>query len=332
MSITLKQFDGAAVTPKDDALLYEHLIRHSGIFEGCGVIHLGGNQLQIAAGRGIIKGRIFVITQETVMATVSDSGTKRGRLLIEVDIENISSPIIIKTQMAAALPTLIQEDINHNGTVYQMALYEYDISAVAISNGTSVAPQLPSMRAADNITIADVGDYFAGSDAESALQEIGAKLDKTDHVVGALFTRSSNQAITAATETLVQWNYYSYNPDNSHNAGDLTKMYCRDTGIYTISFHIAFQASIDTHYTKSMVLLKNGAAIYQETGRIVPDAFNNPYTVKMRHVIDNLALAEGDYLQMKITDGDPAATYFPTTGYPDSRNYYPVLSMRRNRF
>lgn len=148
MGIVLKQFDEADVTPKDDALLYDFIINQSGIVEGCTVTHLGANQLQIAAGWGIIKGRIFVVTQETIYAQVADSGTKRGRLYIEVDIENTSAPAAIKNMRDATLPALVQEDINRDGTVYQLPLVEYDISTTAISNLVSVAATVTGLMSA----------------------------------------------------------------------------------------------------------------------------------------------------------------------------------------
>ena len=146
MGIVLNQFNESVVTPKDDALLYDQLIGENGIFEGCTITHLGGNQLQIAAGRGIIRGRIFVVTQETILATVSDSGTKLGRLIIEVDIENITTPIAFITQMGTTLPALMQEDINRDGTVYQLPLSMYSISETTITNLVSVAEAISEIK------------------------------------------------------------------------------------------------------------------------------------------------------------------------------------------
>jgi hypothetical protein len=147
MGIELKQFDGASVTPKDDAVLYDRVFDESGILAGCGVTHLGGNQLQVAAGRGIAKGHTFVVTQETINATVSDSGTKRGRLIIQIDTSNPTTPISFVTQMAAELPALTQEDITDDGNVYELPLVEYDISEVAISNVEDVSNQIDAVTA-----------------------------------------------------------------------------------------------------------------------------------------------------------------------------------------
>lgn len=136
--IELKQYDGAEVSPKDDAQLYDGIIGESGIFKGCEIIHLGANQLQIAAGVGVVRGRFFVVTQETILATVSDGGTKKGRLIIKIDTANSAAPISFVTQMAAVLPELMQEDINDDGTVYELPIAEYDIDELAISNLNTV--------------------------------------------------------------------------------------------------------------------------------------------------------------------------------------------------
>jgi hypothetical protein len=158
MSITLIRFPSETpnVQPKDDAILHHHMIGQSGILEGCEITHLGGNQLLVSAGRGIVYGRDFVIEEETILATVSDSGTKKGRLVVQIDISNSATPISFVTQMAAALPELTQEDINHDGAVYQMALAEYDIGTVAISNFVDVHDDVPPVppheHAATDIT------------------------------------------------------------------------------------------------------------------------------------------------------------------------------------
>lgn len=143
--IDIKQFDGKIVTPKDDALLYDFLISQTGIFEGCTVTHLGANQLRISDGRGIMKGRNFVVSQETIFATLSDNGMKKGRLIIRIDLANTEKPISFITQMSSVLPALVQEDINHDGSVYELPIATYDATEVLISNLAMVAPVVTSL-------------------------------------------------------------------------------------------------------------------------------------------------------------------------------------------
>lgn len=134
--ISLKQFTAAQVTAKDDALLYEWMSQRAAcVFFGCEVTSLGSNQMRMTAGRGIILGRTFEVQQEDFSAQLADPGeTWHGRVFIGIDLSNTPQPIAIKTVAAASLPELTQEDINGDGTIYQMEICTYDASDVEASN------------------------------------------------------------------------------------------------------------------------------------------------------------------------------------------------------
>lgn len=155
--IELKQIDGGLITPKDDALLYDFWLNEkSGIFEGCEVTHLGSNQLKIANGRGVICGRVFTIAEETIMAKLSTSGTQSGRLIIRVDTSNTETPILFATQVGG-LPALVQEDINRDGTVYELSLATYTATEILISGLTPATATVtntpgPHTHSASDIT------------------------------------------------------------------------------------------------------------------------------------------------------------------------------------
>lgn len=143
MSIKLLQIDTGLVTPKDDAILYDWLLRRStGVMEGCTVTSLGANQLQVAAGRLVVMGRQVVIEQETILATLSASGTVNGRMLVHIDLNDSATPIKFLTQAAETLPDLAQEDINHGGTVYEYPLATYQVDQTQISGLTSAITDL----------------------------------------------------------------------------------------------------------------------------------------------------------------------------------------------
>ena len=138
--LTLKQFTGSLVTPTDDALFYDFLISgQCGIFEGCEVTHLGANQLRVSSGRGVILGRIFTVEEETIQAAVSPGGEVDGRLLIRVDVANGEKPIEFVTQAETPLPGLTQEDINRDGSVYELPLAVYKVTELLISGLERVA-------------------------------------------------------------------------------------------------------------------------------------------------------------------------------------------------
>lgn len=170
MSITLKQWSGSSVAPIDDATLYQHLESRSGIISGCEVTSVGGLQLQIASGYGIICGRVFAIEQETITATVGSD--VNGRLLVVVNTANAQAPISLVTQAAAVLPSLVQEDINGGGSVYQLPLATYTAGQVAITDLQQAFTPLPALSGGIDAA-APLGGWTAsraiGSDASGNL-------------------------------------------------------------------------------------------------------------------------------------------------------------------
>lgn len=130
--ITLKQFNAAIVTPDDDGKLYNFLAGKSGIVSGCVCTFVSTNQIAVSAGWGMACGRMFVIAAETVSVTLS--GGVAGRLKVQVDLSNTSTPIAFVSEAAATLPALTQEDLTASGDVYELALATYTVGATAVSD------------------------------------------------------------------------------------------------------------------------------------------------------------------------------------------------------
>lgn len=144
--VTLHTIDGGTVNAINDALLYDFVIGQNGIATGATVTSEGALLLHIDSGWGVIKGRIFSIEAETVSATPSASGTVKGRLILQIDITNTTNPITFVTQAAATLPALQQEDINGNGTIFQLPIAIYDVNEVAVSNLQMIAPVVKAIN------------------------------------------------------------------------------------------------------------------------------------------------------------------------------------------
>ena len=144
--VTLHTIDGGTVNAINDALLYDFIIGQNGIASGATVTSEGALLLHIDSGWGVIKGRIFSIEAETISATPSTSGTVKGRLILQIDITNTTSPVTFVTQAAATLPALQQEDINGNGTIFQLPIATYDVNEVAVSNLQMVAPVVEAIN------------------------------------------------------------------------------------------------------------------------------------------------------------------------------------------
>ena len=65
-------------------------------------------------------------------------------MILQIDVANTTSPVTFVTQAAATLPALQQEDINGNGTIFQLPIAIYDVNEVAVSNLQMVAPIISS--------------------------------------------------------------------------------------------------------------------------------------------------------------------------------------------
>ncbi|MEG2101741.1 MAG: hypothetical protein RRY99_09540 [Flavobacterium sp.] len=135
MAILLKQFNGSTVSAQDDAILYDLQINENGIIRGCELTFLGANQVRLSEGRGILKGRIFVIEEETLLVAMSNAGSKKGRIFLHMDLLNTGEPIKIQSIVESTLPVLVEnEKCNYESGVYELELATYSANEIAINN------------------------------------------------------------------------------------------------------------------------------------------------------------------------------------------------------
>lgn len=166
------------VTPVVDRRLYEFLLLNTvGVADGVAVANSGTN-LIVSSGWGVIKGCVFGVTAETISATKPASGSASGRLLIELDATN--GTIQFRTQQGSTLPALTQEDINGSGSVYQMELATYTISATEITGLTQTYEQLQS---AQNI-IGEIASLIQPLQTKLDTIETGAQVNSVTSVAG----------------------------------------------------------------------------------------------------------------------------------------------------
>lgn len=145
MGNVLKTFDASEdIVSKDDAILYDSIIGESGIHIGCELTVLTGNQVSLAPGRGIIKGRIFVIEDQTVLnCALATSGTMKGRIYARMNLSDVVEPFQILTIVAATLPDLVKdENCNLNNGIYELELGTYDASLTSVSNLKNTYPKI----------------------------------------------------------------------------------------------------------------------------------------------------------------------------------------------
>ena len=162
MSLILHQApdDGTngVVTPESDARLYALATANAcGIVQGVQVTSIGGSSLQVSSGWGVVFGRCFTVEQETILAETSTGESKKGRLLIRIDLSVAEQPIKFITQVADVLPALTQEDINAGGAIYELPLAEYSVNEISVSDLVNVSPKAQSLGAHLSNLAAEVG-------------------------------------------------------------------------------------------------------------------------------------------------------------------------------
>ena len=162
MSLVLHQApdDGTngIVTPESDARLYALATANAcGIVQGVQVTSIGGSSLQVSSGWGVVFGRCFTVEQETILAETSTGESKKGRLLIQIDLSAAEQPIKFITQVADVLPALTQEDINAGGAIYELPLAEYSVNEISVSDLVNVSPKAQSLGAHLSNLAAEVG-------------------------------------------------------------------------------------------------------------------------------------------------------------------------------
>lgn len=152
MSVTVHQVTNVSaesmngqVTALTDRRWYNFIIGQTGVADGCAISTLSGLQLQIESGWGIILGALFSVTSEIITVQPSTSGTVNGRLLLQIDTATSTASFV--SQAGDSLPVLVQEDINANGTIYQLPLATYKVSELAISQLSNVAPRISGVHA-----------------------------------------------------------------------------------------------------------------------------------------------------------------------------------------
>lgn len=151
-AIELKQYDGAQVLPKDDAILYDMIVGQNGIIYGCDITWLGSNQIHISYGYGIIKGRMFEVAEQTIYANLPSTTTsKYGYVVIALDLEVTDKPISIETILCASRAYEENgdwnqdENINIVNGVWEMPIAEYKATNAGISSFTDLIVKVKSI-------------------------------------------------------------------------------------------------------------------------------------------------------------------------------------------
>lgn len=188
-NIILKTWAGSNISAMNDAIVRETTIPMNGILKGCDITYSSGNIIHIAAGYGIIKGRLFEIFESDLQVTLPITGSLPGRIYIRMDLSNIENPIEIKTFVGENFPDLVQDDdANYTNGIYEIEIATFTAGTVAITDikftGTNIAGLL------SEITMLVNG--FVSSHTE--FSEDGSSMTQTSNT-GTLITDFSKDGL-----------------------------------------------------------------------------------------------------------------------------------------
>lgn len=176
------------------------------------------------------------------------------------------------------------------------------------------------------VSIADAGDYFTGTNVETALQELGAggvgggSLPDDFHGVRAF--RTGSQTIANNTATAVQFNHHDFDTDGYHDDVTDNDKVVVPAGQGGLPFDIEAAVAFDENATGQRLtyVLLNGTDI------LVPVSEPNPGASFVPHLVLSTTriLQEGDELQLivyqnsggdlDVINGSEPGDYVPSFG------------------
>lgn len=145
MAIKGITYDNQGPTSADHGEFYRASYS-DGILSGCGLSYLGA-VVTIAAGRIVSAGRISRLTAAESITIGATEGV--ARIVYQTDLSQAASrtefqqlSFVVQTaDSVAALPALVQEDINNGGVIYQMEFCLLRLGGPGVDSILSVAPR-----------------------------------------------------------------------------------------------------------------------------------------------------------------------------------------------
>lgn len=134
MSISLITYDGGQLSAQDHALMAQAATGAGGIIYGCEARASGAQAVMIADGVGILLGRLFHVTAQTLDVTLP-SGNYAGQIYVTIDLSNTESPISLNVRTGATLDDLVSDDdFNWANGVGYLPIANFTVSSSGVAN------------------------------------------------------------------------------------------------------------------------------------------------------------------------------------------------------
>ena len=134
MSISLITYDGGQLSAQDHALFGQAATGAGGVIYGCAATASGNQAIRIADGVGVLLGRLFHVTAQTLDVTLP-SGNYAGQIYVTIDLSNTESPISLNVRTGATLDDLVSDDdFNWANGIGYLPIANFTVSSSGVAN------------------------------------------------------------------------------------------------------------------------------------------------------------------------------------------------------
>ncbi len=204
-------FDKQLLTSRQHAHFQNLFLNHTdGITKGCEVSQ-SGNNVYVQKGFFVIGGRFVEVTGvETIETPAVTSGTLYCKTVYEIDLSktntesNFTQGCFKTLTSASGYPSVVQEDLDGEGTIYQMPFCQYTKTTEAVASFLDLRPifNIESVWAAIS---ANNSEYKGDFDAYFAAQKLAVEQMIVDLQAEGYLLISDAQRVDSVTLTAAGW-------------------------------------------------------------------------------------------------------------------------------
>lgn len=180
-----------------DRRLYDFLLSNStGVVEGLTPSPSSSGEYKFSAGWGFIQGCMFTVDNTLSVEMLATSSDTASRVIARL---NVALSTIEFEEQRQPYPALVQEDILHNGSIYEVVLARFSLNGRNVSAATLEIPILVGMSQF-NTDFETLRSQFDAAAAKLATIEQGAQVNTVTGVKGTKESsyRVGNVSLTAA--------------------------------------------------------------------------------------------------------------------------------------
>ena len=260
MALVKLTFDGSSVSSKQDADINFHVtgLVPSGIIRGLGSelsYTTSNNYITFNDGYVQIYGRRLYIESGSQVYVSLDS-TKYGYVVITVNLNTNTATLGVEESTSSSYPTLTQENLHTNGSIYQMPIAKYSKTATSLTmqsfERTYIETPLSVANEGYNKTIDYLEDYYDCYNWKGSwyTNKSNIYLSDTqwDTYNKTMFILHLNIGITVCVPGRFISATSAFNVDYYYNG----KMYTISTGCSSSNKYLIFTCSDTSHYIKNV--------------------------------------------------------------------------------